>query len=55
VHLKGTITRVEEIVYIIGKNLYQLSSHRKLISRIYKELKKLATKRSNNPIKSVMY
>jgi hypothetical protein len=49
-HSKGNNYQSEEAAYRMGENLASYSSDQELKSRIYEELKKLNTKRTNNPI-----
>jgi hypothetical protein len=44
-HSKGNNYQNQETTYRLGEDLYQLFSAHGIISRMYKELKKLNTKR----------
>jgi hypothetical protein len=49
-HSKGNTYQNKETAYRIGEKFASYSSDKRLLFRIYKEFKKLNSKRINNPI-----
>jgi hypothetical protein len=49
-HIKGNNYQNQETTHRMGKIFASYSLDKELISRIYKELKNLNTRRSNNPV-----
>jgi hypothetical protein len=49
-HSNGNSHQTEETVYRMGEIFVSYTSDKGLITRIYKELKKLTSQRINNPL-----
>ena len=52
---KDTVNKTKKATNRLGKDFFNPKSDRKIISNIYKELKKLDHRNSSNPIKKMWY